>query len=145
MFGVRFLRTYPVFVVGTDPDDGHTLLSRGTEGVQLIWMGALRAASICTAHEFSVIPLLYGAGTKPEADAIDDDELLYSYRRRLASREINLESGVHLLGRGRRCFSFACSIARLLTERSTCGLGLPIAAVLLLMPHMGATPFSPRF
>jgi glycosyltransferase involved in cell wall biosynthesis len=107
------LAKHPVYIVGTDPDETVIRCCRETEGVQLVgWVPSV--LPYLHRARISVIPLLYGAGTKRK--------LMQSMMvgtpcvsTSIGVEGFNLESGVHVLVADDAA-SFASSIVRLLTE-----------------------------
>ena len=107
------LSQHPVYVVGTDPDETVIRCCRETEGVQLVgWVPSV--LPYLERARISLIPLLYGAGTKRK--------LMQSMMvgtpcvsTSIGVEGFNLEDGVDVLVAD-DATSFASSILRLLKE-----------------------------
>lgn len=107
------LKKHPVYIVGTDPDETVIRCCRETEGVQLVgWVPSV--LPYLQRARISVIPLLYGAGTKRK--------LMQSMMvgtpcvsTSIGVEGFNLENGVHVLV-GNDATTFASSVDRLLQE-----------------------------
>jgi hypothetical protein len=107
------LSQHPVYVVGTEPDESVIRCCRETEGVQLVgWVPSV--LPYLERARLSLIPLLYGAGTKRK--------LMQSMMvgtpcvsTSIGVEGFNLEDGVHVLVAD-DATSFASSILRLLKE-----------------------------